>query len=372
MLVKIDNSFNDLPQDELQGHYPTLQSLLHFHLDRKILLHVSLRLVNRLCEDPSFGMANIKILGALIKRAQDYNAALKVLKRHAVVFPDSSKIIPIATHDRMEGYARQLVEFFSHEPRLYLENSINDGKLYAIIMEAIAAQIGALPVLAHARRFHGGGNTLGQAVLDLGEPRLLGMSICDRDGTFDAPPFKANSTGQKMIECGISMNAISQSIPPQPLHPFFRIFATHGWSLENYVGPNTLDTFFQNNHECAAVRARFTAAFGNFPSLDHEEGKEWLLINMKKADQDPDSILPGQHRLELNDDAARRNIIAALSYPSNVIQWISSNYIGSRYSKDIARGIELDLSMMLKTTNLISMATDYYEIFAADSRMRFA
>lgn len=372
MLVKIDNSFIDLPQNELQGYYPTLQSLLHFHLDRKILLHVSLRLVNRLCEDPSFGMANIKILGSMINRSQDYNAALRVLKRHAVLFPDSSKIIPIVTHERLDGYARKLVEFFAHEPRLYLENSINDGKLYAILMEEIAADIGTLPALVYARKFHGGGDTLGQAVLELGESRLLGMSICDRDGTFEAPPFKANSTGHRMIECGIAMNAISQSIPSEPLHPFFRIFATHGWSLENYIGPNALDTFFQYNPECAAARAGFAAAFENFPTLDNEEGREWLLINMKKADQDPDSISQGQQRLHLNDDAARRYIISTLSYPSNVIHWISSNYIGTRYSKDIIKSIRLDLSMMMEITDLSDMATDYYEIFAADSRMRFA
>lgn len=138
MLVKLHNSFQELPDRELRDHFVMLQSLLHLHIERRILLLISPKLINRLVDDTEIGVVNRRILEAISKRSQEYNAVAKRCRRIAVIHPDSAPIIPITSADRLEGHGSRMIRFLSVTPRLYVENSNNDGRFYKFLFGSVA------------------------------------------------------------------------------------------------------------------------------------------------------------------------------------------------------------------------------------------
>ncbi len=372
MLVKLDRSFADLSIGDLRDHYNIIQRLLHSHQEQKILLYIFPRLADKLVSDPHFGYVNISIVKRISTRTPDYFAAFKFFYRHILLYPNTHNIAPVQSERIMSGFADNVIAIATATPRFYLENGVNDGRLYSALFDTTSKLIEAPRHLVRYRRFHGGGSTLGHAVSDLEENVLVGMSVCDRDGTMSVPPFREYSTGAGMLACCEEKNAVSVDETISHLHPFFRILPTFGWSLENYIGPHLLEEFFLANTDSAVQRPSFVRAFPNFPNLNEIEYKEWFLSNHKRSNQPAETVNAGRSRLELPPSPDRDTLICALSVPNNAVEWVIANHSDTRFSRHIQNAILRDLDNPIYFSALSEMARDFYEIFAADPRMAFA
>lgn len=370
MIVSFDRSFLEIPLTELRSYYPQIQYLLGLHSRREILLHVLPLLISRLSSDDAFGIANKTILNAISKRVQDYSSLLVRIPRYIKITPENEG--HIRDNDRHSTLRINLVyNFFEQCSYLFTENSSTDGNFYSLICNHyIELKLGANNI-THAKRFHGGGGTLADAVRDLRAVNLLGIAICDRDTTGAVPPFPKHTTGEAMLDCCTEHAVVSiDNNILNHCRPFFRFHATEGWGLENYLGPHLCEAFFLSNNNSIASRSAFVSAFPTFPILNDIEYKEWFLSNMKIPNQSIDSLSDGVARMSLNTSAARRSIIASLKIPSDAIKWVLANYNNSKNSNIIRDAINADLQSEFYSDAINHIATEYLCIFAADPRVR--
>lgn len=133
-----------------------------------------------------------------------------------------------------------------------------------------------------------------------------------------------------------------------------------------------IDLFFAANPDSAQGRASFTAAFPSFPTLGETESIEWLLINMKKPDQDHIGISAGQQRYNLDGDENRRKALAKVQMPSNDAGWVVENRTSTKYTRRIEVATARDLECEVFREDIHNIAEEFFNIFAADVRMKFS
>lgn len=370
---KLSPEFAGLSELDIRAHDALIDRLLHVHLQRAHLLCLAPKEVIALRRAIQFGPQASRVLDTILRRSQDYSASLRAASRHLVLLPMNS---PTRPPIGKEFYVRaeDASWWLEHEPALYVENALSDGGLYAFIISNSVRLLGGSRNYLMVRPFHGGGNPLGSVIEMLIGEKIQGICICDRDGTCAVPPFTAGSTSERAHEALHKLRVVNADGQSEPRNPFFNFLITHGWGVENYIGPNLLNYFFDNNPEASRSRSAFLHAFPQFPLLSDKEVCEWLSINFKSQKQDCTVLASGiQDRFKLIDlDEERSRALAVLSMPDSVIPFVISSAKAGRYRTGLIQAFDRDMKLERYEAAVLDVARLAFDSLAADSQMNFA
>lgn len=369
MIVYLDPMFLKLSDAVFEGYSPILEYLLIRHSERRILLALPPALISKIRRCSNIGPLANAALNSISDRYLDYSSMRRITRSGIRMLADESEKQREITDSVFEARQLEVKAFLDVAPKFYLENAPNDGNFYKLLIETFLAKEKVPTELCFSESFHGGGNTLGAAMENSDAAHLVGLCICDRDTGGDAPPFPKETTGEAAFAAAVAMKAVSNETPAVPLHPFFLIMATHGWSMENYIGPNLLDAFFQSNPSASELRVNFGAAFSDFPNLSAAEEQEWFSSHFK-CQQDGADILESAYRLLGQPSQDRCAELGRLQVPSSALNWIIDNARGTRHSKSISRAIRLDLEINQYERSVRELSEVYISIFAADRRAK--
>lgn len=365
--------FSDMSAIDLRAHDAIIDRMLHIHLQRNHLFCLSPSEVLAIRNAIQFGPQATRVLDIILRRSQDYAASLRSASRYAVLLPTGSNARPPTGR---EFYIRSEDAgwWLEQTPALYLENAVSDGGIYSFIINNSLGLLGSTKDYVVIRPYHGGGHPLGAVIEELVGDRIQGICVCDRDRADAVPPFVVNSTGEKAHQVLQALGRVDASCLSSAQNPFFRFIATHGWGVENYIGPSLLELFFMHNPDSRSSQAAIYTAFPKFPNLSENELRQWMSINFKSQGQDPNTIRSGLVRRfghnDIGDDRATR--LASISIPANVIQFVNEYGKTGRLHRDLIAAFSRDMKSDVYRESVLELTAASIDALSADGQMNFA
>ena len=372
-MIDLSDDFKIINDEEFLKHDALIERLLLCHLDRRHLFLLSPRIIIRIRNLITLGPQASAALSKVEQSYLDYRSVSRVSLRVIIIVPYSG-IVPAFPSDReCHVRAQDLNSFLNEPPRLFVENAVADGRFYELIAKLTCEQMHVPSVYMRVDKQHGGGNTLAAVIRHLHGSDLHGVCICDRDCIQAVPPFGVGTTGGAALEALVSLGlAIAAEGYITILKRSFYFLVTHGWSLENYIGPSLLDLFFSHRPEARAARPDFVRAFPQFPQLSDNQMLEWWMINFK-AVQPLATLVNGYVYLQAGELAneERLELLAELTIPTSVIPWIIDNSYDTRHSRAVHKAILDDMANETYRVALYDLAKVIFTVCAADDRAKF-
>ncbi|MCE7797353.1 hypothetical protein LWE61_12385 [Sphingobium sufflavum] len=369
---KLSKDFSSISEIDLRAHDALFDRLLHVHLQRNHLFCLSPSEVVALRRAIQFGPQALHVLSTILRRAQDYAASVGSATRHAVLMPLGSAVRePLGKEFYIK--AEDASWWLEHPPSLYVENAVSDGGLYNFILSSGLRSLIGSPKYLMVRPFHGGGNPLGSVMEALFDERIQGICICDRDDACAVPPFPKDTTSEQAHVALHKMRVVDAQGQSEPRNPFFSFKITHGWGVENYIGPNVLNLFFNSHLEACTSRSAFLNAFPDFPALSETEANEWFSINFKSVTQDAENIERGlSGRFRIAADSTRCGLLAGLSIPKSVIPFVIASAKSGRHHHELLRAFDRDMRINIYRNAVRDLTQAAMDALAADTQMNFA
>ncbi|MEJ1934942.1 hypothetical protein WDZ92_32500, partial [Nostoc sp. NIES-2111] len=340
MFIRLSPAFIEMSDLDVRAHEMVIDLLLEKHCSRSHLLCLSPAEVKKLRGAITFGPRALRTLDTILRRSQDYFSSFRNVRQYLLVSP--LQIQTVGGH--------------------------NQRQISVILSGLEQLQLPSAHVLV--RPFHGGGNTLGSAIEELVGPRIQGLCIVDRDCCSSIPPFPEGKTAFSAFNalCRIGAMTIREN-QLQHLRPFFRLMISQGWSLENLIGPNLAEVYFEANNRISE-RHRFLEVFPTFPELSDSERKEWWLVNFKASDQSADEFVAGHHS-QYGEfiDPARAAKLANLTLPRDAVTWIGSSWRSGRHAGTVRTAIRRDLRWPDYASFIEELAHAALSNLSADARM---
>lgn len=374
MFIILDPSFADLGEADIRLNRDVIEALLIVHLQGHHILALTPKQLSLLNGALAFQGLPARALEIISRKSQAYYASMRSAK--AVV-----SVRPISTGGEARIVGREisvspqwLSNRLANPPSIFLENAINDGRLYKGLIHGIAPDVGADANMIVFRPVHGGGGTLGAVLENVHGRQLKGLCVCDKDlSNSTAPPFRAHSTAEGAFQALCRMGVLGPAGENTAENPLFSFMTTSGWAIENYIGPNQLDAFFQAEHEVRVFRTSFVDVFPRFPDLSPREMALWMSINFR-AVQDGEHLRAGyEGRVGTQGiDAAQIEAASRLVFPAGTVQWVAENLSGSRWSRDLAASYKRDLSIDLYKDAVRDLAKAAQYLLAGDASISFS
>ena len=372
MFIKLSEEFRNLSDIDLRAHAHLLEQLLYVHIRRQHLLSLTPVEIARIRATARLGPLACRVLDTIERHSQDYHSASFHADWVLTILPVGSEPRAPLGRSFYVG-AEEIGWWLELAPHLFVENAINDGKLYSQLIFAFLKKFKGSSKHVVIRPYNGGGSPLGNIMQDLFGEEIQGICICDRDCSVETPPFPPASTGMHAYNALQSIGRINAQGASNPTNPFFYFIPTAGWGLENYIGPHLLDQFFEANPQTTATRQQFLQTFPAFPLIPEESFDEWWLINFKDSSQASDTIIghSGININNLNITAARKVEIASLSIPQNAISFIGDSFCFTRYANAINAAFLKDCMYNSYYNAMDKLSRAAMTSLSADCEMRF-
>jgi len=374
MFIILDPSFSDLGEADIRLNRDVVEALLIVHLQGHHIFALTPKQLSLLHGALAFQGLPARALEIISRKSQAYYATMRSAKSVVSVRPISTEGEARIMGREISVSPQWLSNRLANPPSIFLENAINDGRLYKGLIQGIASDVGADANMIVFRPVHGGGGTLGAVLEHVHGRQLKGLCICDRDlSNSVAPPFRAHSTAEGAFEALCRMGVLDQAGENSAENPLFSFMITSGWAIENYIGPNQLDVYFQAEHEVRVFRPSFVDVFPRFPDLNAREMALWMSINFR-AVQDAGHLRSGyEGRVGTQGiDAAQIEAASRLVFPAGTVQWVADNLSGSRWSKELMASYKRDLSIEVYKVAVEDLAISAQYLLAGDVNIRFA
>lgn len=374
MFIILDPAFNELGEVDIRLNRDVIEALLFVHLQGHHIFTLTPRQLLLLRGALAFQGLPAKALEVISRKSQAYYASMRNARTVLSVRPISSGGDARISGREISVSPQWLSARINSPPSIFLENAVNDGRLYKILIERVATEVGADASMIVFRPVHGGGGTLGSVLEDVHGHQLKGLCICDKDLSSASPlPLRSHSTAEGVFEALVRMGVINASCESTINNPLFSFKLTAGWSLENYIGPNQLDIYFEAEHGARALRASFVNVFPKFPDLSAREMALWLSINFR-ASQDEQHLKTGyEGRVGAQaSNAAQMYAASELVFPAGVVQWIAKNATGSQWSRKLTASYKRDLSHDCYKEALQDLAISAHYLLAGDATIGFS
>lgn len=199
-----------------------------------------------------------------------------------------------------------------------------------------------------------------------------GFAVCDRDAVASVPPFKANSTAEKVYECTKRLGLMGDRLGLSEVSPFFGFDITWGRTIENMIGPHVFETYLIANNR-KQERKPFAEAFQNFPDLSDLEIIIWRDLNLKE----------GTGSMTNNLEVLRKEIgsvpmaiveklgaLSELRFPTDTLDWIRENQTGQRWTSALRASARRDLSISIYCEAIARIALPLLALAAGDASAR--
>jgi hypothetical protein len=375
MHITLDDDLMHLSEIELRAHEAVIDRILYSYLAQEHLLCLSPKQVIKIRSAIQFGPQARRALDIISRRQQDYMASLRNAMWHVSLVPLGSQYAKPPIGRRFFVRPEDSHKWLARRPSLFVENATADGVFLSTLFSVALKNLGWSSDLLVINFMHGGGSTISAIIEDNADQYSVGMCVCDRDTTLNVPPFPRDKTGSLIQAALISKGLLCDDDKSFEIcHPFFTFAATHGWSLENYLGPHTLQLFFAENPECVDSFQPILNLFSNFPELSEDEANEWLLINFRSSGQDSKLLADGakliSKNLQISDDRASQ--LALLTVPSSAIPFVRAYSKAGRHHRSLIRAIEADIKIFNRDRSIVDLAKCAHVAFAADSKINFA
>lgn len=375
MLIELESAFYNLTGPDLDLHGDKIESILIAHSMGSHLFAPTPREVVKLESISGLGITARRMLGLIGKRASEYAIARRSVVRKIVIeLPGSGRFLDFVGHEIRIDISRLRAEWLFSQPRLFVENASNDGRLYdALISEFLRAADQSVTCFS-VNPMHGGGTTLGAVVIGEKLRGPKGLCLSDRDTWRVGPPYQ--QMAKRLSEELIGSNLIIAAMPEfESRVPVFEWRLTKTRMLENMIGPNLLDVYFQHcPPDGRAARQTFEAAFTQFPILNPDEFVIWTIADFKRGPFDLDDLKAGflertGRRVPWPDN--RLLLMGAPTVPPASIAWIAHERDG-RHTHEIAAAIQEDLKSAIYASMLEDIASVARDLLAADRFIKTA
>jgi hypothetical protein len=284
-----------------------------------------------------FSLAARKTLALISQRSNDYRSAMALASRRIIICDDTKTVTFSIAGDTAFVNYKTLRNNHILTQSFFLCENLTDVQFYFILAKNFLA-FGRYPEnYVVMRPVAGGGSTTFQALYAEQALPLKGMVICDSDKLEPAPPFKHGSTAAKAFEAAIFLEAcdcLGLSIK----NPLFGFFTTPGFSIENVIGPNLLEVYFEANarHQ---ERQVILKAFPHFPLMDEAEWILWQSLDLKNGTRtltQQMSRLKDRYQVVPPAILARAKSYTTVKVPSDFFRWVVANHSSSRWVRPIA------------------------------------
>ena len=375
MYFKLSEKFETMSVNELGSYADFFETLftahrLGFHIiiaKRKLLLKIRELL-------GISGRAKATI-DQISNKLNEYYSASSTVRRIIICSPPEPGLT-FRLEDRDVVISIDILnEHHLLQQKFLLTENLTDGSI-VIALSEVFLKSGNYPINFIAyRAIGGGGNTLADALREEANnaPRPKGLAFCDSDGSKNPPPFIDNTTAWRAFAIAAELNLVNQGIGLSLSSPFFAFDVTRGHSIENYIGPNLLECYF-NALNRRTERLAFMRAFPNFPKLSALEITIWMSLNLKIGT----TSLKGVFDLLRRENGsvppqmlARHTSYIQLSFPGDVLAWIITNSKG-RWQRPIENAVRLDLKYDAYLSSIEHHANLIRDICAGDTSARQA
>ena len=313
-----------------------------------------------------------RMLGFLSAKSSDYRAAMRLAHRKIIVC--SSEVEP--SYRISAGSVRISFRMLDLHHLMTQKSLLTEGKRDVDLLELLCDEY--YTAIRYPRSYVayrpllGGGGAISHVLQSEEAIPHKGMMVCDRDSCGPSPPFKRNSTAQKAMNAANDLGLANNKLGISEVSPFFGFELTWGRTIENLIGPNALEAFFNAGNR-RAERALFVSAFPDFPALDTAELTLWRYINLKTGTP----VLTEQLNMLKNSMgavpagiAARLRQISAVSIPADAIDWFVANQAAQRWTTALRAGIQSDLSISEFRTAIEIIAIPLRTLAAGDKSAR--
>lgn len=371
MFYQIDSSLDGAIENGDPELTDFCDEALTSHRMSNIILALSRNQMRLIEGGTAFGALARKTATYISQKSSDYRAAMRQASR-VIIVCDDSKTDSFSISGKFAYVNKKLISrnHILSQSFLLCEN-VEDAKLYNIIIKEALNSTGYPSSYIGMRLAGGGGSTLPQTLKAEQALPLKGMVICDADIVPSPPPFKHNSTAHKAFEAAKEIN-LCNSLGMSDCNPLFGLFTTYGPSIENIIGPNLLDSYFQSNGR-PEERAKICLAFPSFPELSDLERVIFHVLDLKNGTR----VLTNRFDIirEINGSvppqiANRSNQLTSAVIPRDVIGWINENYLHSRYSGQIKDAIKRDLTNRRYLGMLRPLMQGALDLLAGDTAAR--
>ena len=378
MFVALDDSIRDMGEVDFQSLEMYFDHLLHAHLRRAILLYLTPADIVRIGGAMQLGPVARATLAAISRRAADYGAALAQATRVFHLCSDAS--LGTAFQIAQSGVVRVRVGDFvryrmRHTPQLFVENINSDARVVEFIFNAFCLSEGIPSNLVNIVPRHGGGSSLGDVLRVQPAGGMMGMVLTDRDShPFDpAAPYRKGGTAEAAYEAAIAMNAIVRGqFGLSSLEPFFAFDLTGPRTIEGYIGPHLFNCYLENSGAAAVYFERALEAFPGFPNLTEQQMAIWFATNLKVGMHDPAELTIALTQGGFFPDQECIEAACLVSFPRNIISWLSENLVTGRFKRELHQAFRLDCDYLIYEVAVRDLASHIYDLFAGDIRMAIA
>lgn len=301
-------------------------------------------------------------------RINDYRAAKAEVSRYISLCDDSVTTNYIIEVGRALVSHNYLDIFHLITQKFFLAEAHRDISFALTLTEAYLDMLRYPTSYVSVRPIQGGGSALCHALSMEQIAPCKGMMMCDRDTVDDPPPLKKNSTSAKAQATAMAMNLIDQSLGISPTSPFFASLLTWGYSIENLVGPHSLECYLSSLNRIAE-RAAIVSAFPNFPALNQSEWFFWRYLNLKSGTPNLKPVLD-RFKKEIGPVPAaitgRLAQLASLSLPADAVDWLVTSYSFGRFRGALRTALQRDLNVPVYQSAVSAIAITAMAVCAGD------
>lgn len=372
MFVEIDDSIDSDLDEGVDAAVGFMDELFTAHRLGNLILVLKRKQAVRYRELLQLSGSSRKTAGQISNRLNDYTAAMGSATRR--ILACSPKV---ENSYRFEGqsvrvfYRLLLLEHLSCQ-KFLLGEGIRDVDIIGFLTKEYYSLNSYPSGYVTYRPLIGGGGSCHHVLEAEQVTPCKGFVICDRDAVLSVPPFKANSTAEKVYESAKRLGLMGDRLGLSDVSPFFGFDITWGRTIENMIGPHVLDLYFSANgrmHE----RRKFAHAFQNFPNLSELEMTIWRDLNLKD----------GTGSMTLNVEALRKEIgtipmavveklgpLGELKFPPDTLDWIRENQTGQRWTSHLRVSARRDLASSIYREAIARLALPLLTIAAGDASAR--
>lgn len=369
MFVKFDVEFEGFDAPAWVPYAETVERLLIAHEGRSHLVVLSPKQIGAIANGIQLSQMTRKVLGVLQKRASDYYQAMNYAERILVVCDPATTAATTIAGREIRMPANQIGRQWMHNrPHLYVEHGVNDANFYEVLAKGYLSQLAEPHEYFFINPVHGGGSTLATVVGSHDDHVLKGVCICDRDTRDPSPPF--GGTSRAVHDMLVARGAMDRNhIGWCERRPMFAWSVVGAKSVENLVGPQLMEAYFDIVHSARPYRRDVVAAFPSFPILSDDEMRLWLLSNSKEGESDEAFVSAAFQRLTGRSPpwtAAKLRQMAAIHVPSGLIEWAGRMGRASAIERQIRAAIHRDLRNGLYRSAVEPIPSLIRDLLAAD------
>ena len=237
MHLALHPAFQGLDEESFAEHSEHVEHALHAHQRGNHLFCLRPAETQRILSELRLGPVASRTLSIIERRFQDYLGSYRRSARVVRLAPLRLSNTIIAGPSETLLAAEDLIEFLEFAPAFYVENGYNDGIFYKhIISLYLKREIGSSDFV-NIRPFHGGGNSLGDALRQAVGRRAVGMCICDRDTCRLVPPLSSHSSAARAFASLCDLGVCTGAGIPNDQLPRFYFDVTAGGQSKTSFGP---------------------------------------------------------------------------------------------------------------------------------------